>query len=103
MKARTPQVSPEQPLLTDSIIDFQDDEPANFEQVMKAQAARLNALFVELAGRSAKASTANYLEAADRYMRLALKAQSQCRATLEALHAVGRSSSSVRLTTDNPE
>jgi hypothetical protein len=48
------------------------------------QAHTLDTIFNELARRS-QANIGQYLDAADRYMRLALKAQSQCRATIETL------------------
>jgi hypothetical protein len=54
------------------------------EEMLLAQATSLNAIFCELARRSGL-NMGEYLDAADRYMRLALKAQAQCRATLEAL------------------
>ena len=49
-----------------------------------AQAITLDALFTELARRSGNKMD-QYPDAAERYMRLALKAQSACRTTLEAL------------------
>ena len=57
------------------------------ESLLVAQAAALNAMFGELARRSAM-NMGQHLDAADRYMRLALKAQGQCRATLETLAAI---------------
>lgn len=51
------------------------------------QAHTLDAIFNELARRSAL-NMGEYINAAERYMRLALKAQSQCRATLETLSAI---------------
>ncbi|WP_288935966.1 hypothetical protein [uncultured Sphingomonas sp.] len=47
----------------------------------------LNAMFLELARRSG-ANMGEYIQAAETYMRLALKAQAQCRATLETLAAI---------------
>lgn len=47
-----------------------------------AQAVSLNALYTQLAYR---ARNAEYVDSFDRYLRLALKAQGQCRATLETL------------------
>jgi hypothetical protein len=49
------------------------------------QAHTLDTIFNELARRSQANMGGGYLDAADRYMRLALKAQSQCRATIETL------------------
>lgn len=52
--------------------------------ILAAQAVALDTMFTELARRSA-ANMGQYLDASERYMRLALKAQANCRATLEAL------------------
>ena len=57
------------------------------EGMLMIQAHTLDAIFNSLAQRAAL-NMGEYLDAADRYMRLALKAQSQCRATLETLAAV---------------
>ena len=54
------------------------------ESILTAQAVALDAIFTELAARAA-GNMGQYLNAAETYMRLALKAQSQCRTTLEAL------------------
>jgi hypothetical protein len=56
------------------------------EAMLAIQAHTLDTIFNELARRAqANMGQGQYLDAADRYMRLALKAQSQCRATIEAL------------------
>jgi hypothetical protein len=55
------------------------------EAMLVAQAHTLDALFSSLALRSHANSREGYLDPADRYMRLALKAQSQAVRTLEAL------------------
>ena len=57
------------------------------ERMLSAQAATLNAMFAELARRAALNMGEN-IDAMDRYMRLALKAQSQSRATVETLSAI---------------
>jgi len=57
------------------------------EAMLMAQAHTLDAIFANLAYRSA-INIGDYLNAAETYMRLALKAQSQCRATLETLAAI---------------
>lgn len=57
------------------------------EDMLTGQAAALNAIFVELARRSG-ANLGEYMQAAETYMRLALKAQAQCRATLETLATI---------------
>ncbi len=53
-------------------------------RIYTSQAVSLDALFTEMARRSGN-NMGQYPDAADRYMRLALKAQSACRSTLEAL------------------
>ena len=55
--------------------------------MLTSQAAALNAIFGELARRAAM-NMGEYLDATDRYLRLALKAQTQCRATLETLATI---------------
>lgn len=55
--------------------------------MLSSQAVALNAMFGELARRSAL-NMNEYLDVSERYMRLALKAQGQCRATLETLAAI---------------
>jgi len=57
------------------------------EAMLIAQAHTLEAIFHELARRAA-VNMGEYIAAAETYMRLALKAQSQCRATLETLAAI---------------
>lgn len=54
------------------------------ETLLYSQAVALNAMFSELALRSAL-NMGTYPQATESYMRLALKAQSQCRTTLETL------------------
>lgn len=54
------------------------------EAMLVTQAHTLDALFSELIGRS-RLNMGEYLHAAEKFMRLALKAQSQCRTTIEAL------------------
>lgn len=54
------------------------------ENMLMTQAHTLDAIFNELARRAAL-NMGEYINATERYLRLALKAQSQCRATLETL------------------
>lgn len=54
------------------------------ERLLNSQAVALNAIFNEMARRAAL-NMGEYLPATETYMRLALKAQAQCRATVEAL------------------
>ena len=53
-------------------------------RLLASQAITLDSMFTELARRTAN-NMGEYANAAERYGRLALKAQSNCRATLEAL------------------
>jgi hypothetical protein len=54
------------------------------EAILVSQACALNSIFTEMARRSGL-NMGEYLDASEKYMRLALKAQAQCRATLETL------------------
>jgi hypothetical protein len=53
-------------------------------RLLASQAVTLDTMFTELARRSGS-NFGHYPDAADRYMRLALRAQSNCRTTVEAL------------------
>ena len=57
------------------------------EAMLMVQAHTLDAIFNEL-GQRAAMNMGEYLGATETYLRLALKAQSQCRATLETLAAI---------------
>jgi len=57
------------------------------ERMLSAQAVALNAIFGEMARRAAL-NMGERLSATEAYMRLALKAQGQCRATVETLAAL---------------
>src|SRR5262249_31080022 len=52
------------------------------EMLLASQVIAMNAIFANLASR---AKQATYMDHFDRYMRMALKAQGQCRATVETL------------------
>lgn len=56
-------------------------------QTLAAQAIALDSMFAEFARRAAM-NMGDYIDAAERYARLALKAQGNCRATLETLAKV---------------
>jgi hypothetical protein len=57
---------------------------SDLEGTLVAQSAALNSIFVELA-RRAHLNMGTHLDATERYLKLALKAQGQCRTTIEAL------------------
>ena len=60
---------------------------SSLERVLVAQALSLNTMFAELSRRAA-ANLGRDSDATDRYLRLALKAQSQSRASIEALAVI---------------
>ena len=57
------------------------------EQMLNAQANALNAIFAELCRRAAL-NMGTHMEATERYLRLAFKAQGQCRTTVETLATI---------------
>lgn len=57
------------------------------EKLLTAQALALNAIFTELTRRAAL-NMGEYMDATETYLRLGMKAQSQCRATLETLAVI---------------
>ena len=70
--------------LSEDIQRSMDGNLSLADRVFTSQAISLDVLFTELVRRSG-ANMGQYPQTAERYMRLALKAQSNCRATLEAL------------------
>ena len=62
------------------------------EHLLTSQALALNSIFNSLAIR-AKENIGHYPETVERYMKLALKAQSQCRSTIEAINEIKNQSS----------
>lgn len=68
--------------LSDQTAAVRGGDLARVEDMLTAHAHTLDAIFNELAQR---AIAQEYMQNLDTFMRLALKAQSQCRATLEAL------------------
>lgn len=71
-------------VLREQIKEVQAGSLEGAERTLVAQANTLDAIFNELARRAAL-NMNEYLNATETYLRLALKAQSQCRATLETL------------------
>jgi hypothetical protein len=70
--------------MRDKVAKVQRGDMADMEALLVAQATALDAIFNEMARRAAL-NMGEYIKAADTYMRLALKAQSQSRCTVEAL------------------
>ena len=71
--------------LRELVAEVQGGSMKRPEAMLVAQAHALDALFSALAMRSHNNSSAGFLDAADRYLRLALKAQAQAVRTIEAL------------------
>jgi len=71
--------------LSEQVQAVQRGDLSRAEAMMIAQAHTLDELFCNLARRSYANIVAGHGDAGERYMRLALKAQSQCRTTLEGL------------------
>jgi hypothetical protein len=59
----------------------------HYKAMLAAQADTLNSIFTEMARRAA-VNMGEYIGATESYMRLGLKAQTQCRATIEALDSL---------------
>lgn len=70
--------------LIENVQAVKDGNLSGPEAMLVSQAHSLNAIFTELARRSAL-NMGEYIDASEKYMRLALKAQAQCRATIETL------------------
>jgi hypothetical protein len=70
-----------------SVARVQGGDLGSAEATLMAQATALDAVFGELS-RRALLNMGTYLNATDTYLRLALRAQSQCRATLETLATI---------------
>lgn len=71
--------------LTVQVMDVNGGDLSRAEAILITQAHTLNELFNNLARRAGKQ---DYMHNYETYMRLALKSQSQCRATLETLAAI---------------
>lgn len=74
-------------VLLDRVKQVRKGEMAGPEAMLVTQAHALDSIFTELARRSAL-NMGEYIKASECYMRLALKAQAQCRATIETLAAL---------------
>lgn len=74
--------------LTSEAAKVQAGDLSRQEEMLSAHAHTLDLLFNHLALRAHRNMDGGNLQAADTYMRMALKAQSQCRTTIEALAEV---------------
>lgn len=74
-------------VMRDKVIKVNGGDLTELEATLTAQAVTLDTMFNELA-RRASLNMGEHLSAAETYMRLALKAQSQCARTIETLAAM---------------
>ncbi|WP_219933164.1 hypothetical protein [Massilia glaciei] len=74
-------------VMREKIARVKSGDLSDLEATLIAQAATLDTVFNELARRAAL-NMGEHLSATETYMRLALKAQAQCRSTLETLAEV---------------
>jgi hypothetical protein len=75
--------------LKDTCAQVRDGKLDVAQDILTAQATTLDAMFTEFMRRGL-ANIGQYPESVDRYMRLAFKAQAQCRATVEAMDRLNR-------------
>jgi hypothetical protein len=75
-------------LLREQVKEVQAGDMKAADAMLVAQTASLDALFGWLVQRATENASAGYLQASETYMRLALKAQSQARATWESLSRI---------------
>ena len=82
-----------QPLELSDLMDALDGQAkkalkgntSGLEIMLTNQVASLETIYTSYAMRSSANAAGGYIEAAERYLRLALKAQNQCRATIDTL------------------
>jgi hypothetical protein len=76
-------------VLGEQVAAFEKGDHTHQRALLIGQSVALNAIFAELARRAAL-NMGEYINASERYMRLALKAQAQSRATVETLDRLAR-------------
>lgn len=74
-------------VMREKIEAVQNDKTQGVEAILTAQAVALDAIFGEMARRAAL-NMGHHLATTETYMRMALRAQNQCRATLETLATI---------------
>ena len=70
--------------MEDEIKKVQNGDLSSLEETLTAQAMTLDKIFIEMSRRAA-VNMGQYCDTAAVYMKLALKSQSQCRTTIQAL------------------
>ena len=83
--------------LSDQIKAVNDNDLSRCEAALTAQVHTLDAMFNAMAIRASN-NLGHYPETVERYLKLALKAQSQCRTTIEALAMLKRPPVSLKQT-----
>lgn len=86
---KQPDISDTVEIMADACKKVRDGDLGDQRDILTSQAMALDALFTSMANKSAQ-NMGEYLDASERYMRLALKAQTQCRTTIEALDRLAR-------------
>lgn len=86
---KQPDISDTVEIMADACQKVRDGDLSDQRDILTSQAMALDALFTSMVNHPAK-NMGEYLDATDRYMRLALKAQTQCRTTIEALDRLAR-------------
>lgn len=74
--------------MTASAKRVKDGDMRDVEAMLVSQATVLNGLFADLVRRSSINLGSSYFDAGERYLKLAYKAQNQCRMTLETLSTI---------------
>ena len=74
--------------LEETVAAVRRGELGDAEALLMAQAVTLNTIFARCAVQASRNLEGQHLEGTERYLRLALKAQSQCRTTIETLAIV---------------
>lgn len=86
---KQPDISDTVEIMADACKKVRDGDLSDQRDILTSQAMALDALFTSMVNHSAQ-NMGEYLDASERYMRLALKAQTQCRTTIEALDRLAR-------------
>jgi hypothetical protein len=74
--------------MTASAKRVRDGDMRDVEAMLVSQATVINGLFADLVRRSSINLNSSYLDAGERFLKLAYKAQKQCRMTLETLSTI---------------
>ena len=67
---------------------LKNNDLSRAEEMLAVQTHTLDGLFNQLTTRALRNANAGYLDASEKYLKLALRAQSQCRSTWEAVSAI---------------